>query len=70
VKRLARGFRRGHDDSLACKHRDVSCCPECAKAHEEIVNVCGQHYWVPDAAERKALIAEMDAFVAGQTRLV
>jgi hypothetical protein len=52
VKRLPRGFRRGHDDSLACVHRDCSCCRECAAKHAEIVEVGATHFWVPDAAER------------------
>lgn len=58
-KRLPRGFRRGHDDSLACPHRDISCCDACAKAHEEIVDVYGNHYWIPDPIERSALVTDM-----------
>lgn len=57
AKRLPRGFRRGHDDSLACKHRDLSCCPECVAKYPEIVNVVGRHFWVPDEQERAELLA-------------
>lgn len=57
AKRLPRGFRRGHDDSLACKHRDLTCCHDCAAAHPEIVDVVGMHYWVPDEDERAELLA-------------
>jgi len=42
---------------LACKHRDVSCCASCAAAHCEIVDVCGQHFWIADEAERADLMA-------------
>lgn len=59
AKRLPRGWRRGHQDDLACPHRDVSVCPPCAAAHAEVVEVYGQHYWMPDAEERAALLAEM-----------
>jgi len=58
TKRLPRGFRKGHDGSLACPHRDISCCGECAKAHEEIVDVVGCHFWVPNPADRAQLLAE------------
>lgn len=54
--KLPKGFRRGHDDSLACPHRDVSCCEACAKTHEEIVDAAGQHYWVSDPKERAELV--------------
>jgi hypothetical protein len=43
-QRLPRGFRRGRDDSIACPHRDVTCCPECATNNPEIVEVYGRHY--------------------------
>lgn len=52
MKRLPKSFRRGHDDSLACPHRDVSCCGECAAKHVEIVEIGSTHFWVPDVAER------------------
>jgi len=43
-KRLPKGFRHGHDDSLACPHREVTCCEECAAANREIIEVYGRHY--------------------------
>jgi len=58
--RLPRGFRRGHDDSLACPHRDVSCCDACAAKHVEIVDVVGAHFWIPDPAERAKLAETKD----------
>jgi hypothetical protein len=61
MKRLPRGFRRGHDDSLACKHRDVSCCGECATKYPEVVDVCGAHFWVPDEHERVDLLRQLAA---------
>jgi len=54
-KRKPRGFRTGHDDSLACPHRDVTCCPECAAKYPEIMDVAGRHYWVTDPDERAEL---------------
>ena len=50
-----RNFREGHTGNLACPHRDVSCCPACAQAHEEIVEVGGQHFWIDDPEERAEL---------------
>lgn len=55
-KRLPRGFRRDHDDSVICPHRDLSCCDECASKHEEIIEVVGRHYWVADKKERDELL--------------
>jgi hypothetical protein len=52
-------FRTGHDGALACRHRDCSCCDECASAHPEIVEVYGAHFWVADVAERARLRADM-----------
>lgn len=63
-RRLPRGFRRGHDDSLACPHRDCTCCNACAGKHIEIVEVGSTHFWVPNEAERIALIVEIGALAA------
>lgn len=57
--RLPQGFLEGHSGDLACPHRDVSCCPACAHAHVEIVEVYGQHFWVANLAERVALRLSM-----------
>jgi hypothetical protein len=57
--RLPKGFREGHSGDLACPHRDVSCCAVCAAAHPEIVEVYGQHFWVPSAAERTSIAVDM-----------
>lgn len=60
-KRLPKGFRKGTQDEIACPHRDLSCCPTCAAAHVELVDVAGRHYWYADPAEReeiKRLITE------------
>jgi hypothetical protein len=51
----------GHCGDLACPHRDVTCCADCAKAHVEIVLVYGQHFWVADKEEREALVRDMAA---------
>ena len=59
AKRLPRGFRRGHDDTIACPHRDMSCCTECANKHAELVDVYGVHYWIPNEAERAKLAEEV-----------
>jgi len=50
--RLPRNFKEGHTGNLACPHRDVTCCDECAAKHIEIVEVFGQHFWLADQAER------------------
>lgn len=57
--RLPQGYRRGHDDSIACPHRDLSVCPGCAILHPELVEVYGNHYWIADPKERETLKAEM-----------
>lgn len=49
------GFRDGHGGDLACPHRDLSCCDDCAKAHPEIVESAGRHYWVNDPVERELM---------------
>jgi hypothetical protein len=64
--RKPRGFREGHTGSLACPHRDVSCCPVCAAKHEEVIEVYGQHYWMDDAQERAQLLADMKAHEASR----
>jgi len=56
-KRLPKGFRRGHDDSLACPHREVTCCPECAGSNPEIIEVFGRHYWISDEKEHAETLA-------------
>jgi hypothetical protein len=62
---LPRGFREAHETGeLHCPHRDVSTCPSCASAHEEIVEVGGQHFWVQDPTER----AELQALAAKSKR--
>ena len=43
------------DGYLICQHRDLSVCTSCATAHDEIVEVFGVHYWIPDADERQHL---------------
>lgn len=53
--KLPKGFREGHCGDIACPHRDVTCCAPCAGAHEEIVEVGGQHFWVKNDAERAEL---------------
>lgn len=60
TKRMPRGFRKGHDGSIACPHRDKSCCNDCAKAHEEIVDIVGAHFWIANPVDRAAMKAEME----------
>ena len=60
LRRMPRGFRAGHDGSLACPHRDVSCCEGCASAYPEIVDVMGAHFWISDPNERAALSDALD----------
>jgi hypothetical protein len=59
-KRMPRGFRVGHNGDLACPHRDVSCCDNCAKNNPEIVEVFGQHFWESDPVENATLRKEME----------
>jgi len=59
--RLPKDFRRGHSDELACKHRDVTCCPACAAKHPEIIEVYGQHFWIDNAMDRHYLRQMMES---------
>jgi hypothetical protein len=62
MTRLPRDLRRGHDDSIACRHRDVSCCAGCVTQHSpNLVDVLGRIYWIPDSAERAEILAEITA---------
>ena len=45
------------DGSVVCKHRDVSCCRECAARHDSVIVVGGLEMFEPDPDERKALSA-------------
>ena len=63
MNRLPAGFRTNADDSLACAHRDVSVCTSCA-SRDDVVDVYGAHYYVPDAADR----AHLAASLAGRRR--
>lgn len=54
--KLPKGFRRGSTDSIACPHRDVTCCEACARSNDEIVEAAGVHFWISDPAERSDLI--------------
>lgn len=42
-----KGWREGHDSSLACPHRDCSVCPACALANPEAQDCAGAHFWIP-----------------------
>jgi hypothetical protein len=46
------------DGALVCPHRDLTCCGLCAEKYEQVVDVYGVHYWVPDPKERAALVED------------
>jgi hypothetical protein len=51
------GFREDPDTGqLSCPHRDVTCCPACAKKYPEIVEVGGQHFWTHSPSEKQELL--------------
>lgn len=56
---LPRGWREHPTGALACPHRDVTCCPGCARSRVEVVEVFAQHFWIPDPAERAALVRQI-----------
>ena len=57
MSKMPRGFHTNtYEENLVCPHRDISCCRDCATAHEEIVEVYGIHYWITDPAERAELV--------------
>jgi hypothetical protein len=51
-------FRTNADGTAVCPHRDLSVCPACA-SDPAVVEVVGAHYYIPDAAERARLLAEL-----------
>lgn len=52
-------FRRNADDSIACPHRDVSCCGMCEVSNPEIIDVMGAHFWCATRDERNTLVTEI-----------
>jgi len=59
VTRKPKGFTTGHDDSLACSHRDLSVCDGCESRYANIVNIYSTCYWVRDYAEWLELVNEL-----------
>lgn len=56
MKQLPANFHEDtYEGNVVCAHRDLSCCPICADAHEEIIEVYGLHFWVINKAERQTL---------------
>lgn len=55
IRRPPKGWRTGHDGDLACPHRDVSVCADCARLHVEVIEIYGQHFWIASEAERAVL---------------
>jgi hypothetical protein len=51
VTRKPKGFRVGFSEELACSHRDISTCDQCAGTYANIIEVYGTHYWVRDYSE-------------------
>jgi hypothetical protein len=51
VKAKPAGFREGHEGELACSHRDVSTCTDCANTYANIVECYGVHYWMRSEIE-------------------
>lgn len=49
------------EGNIVCPHRDLSVCPTCADAHDEIVEVVGLHFWITDPAERAELLTAIGA---------
>jgi hypothetical protein len=61
VARLPSGWKPAGDGTVACPHRDLFVCAKCDAQHPEVVNVYEAFFWIPDEAERSAVIAEMEA---------
>lgn len=45
-------YRTNADDSIVCKHRDISCCDACLAADDNLVDIYGHVYIVDDRAVR------------------
>lgn len=58
--RRPKGWTVGHDDSVACPHRSLSVCPDCAARYSDrVVEVYGTHAWMTSDAERTLMLASM-----------
>jgi len=55
--RIPAGWSLGHDDSLACPHRDLFVCDACQTGEHahQIFTVYGLHYWAANATEATEL---------------
>ena len=53
VNRKPAGMREGHNEELACRHRNTTVCLECVNTYENIVEVFGAFYWVATKEELK-----------------
>jgi hypothetical protein len=55
---LPTGWFTDRDEAVACQHRDMFVCPDCAAKHaDRVVEVYGRHYWAYDDAEFRELSA-------------
>jgi len=59
--RLPRGWKPVSGGGVACRHRDLSVCPECQDAHVVLVNVYEAFFWVRDEEERAELLDHLTA---------
>ena len=62
AKSMPAGFREVFEAELACPHRDMSTCQDCAKTYANIVACYGVHYWMRSEAE----LAEFNEMVNAQ----
>jgi len=58
LARKPKGFREGFDGELACPHRNISTCAECAVKYANIYEVYEQHFWFRDLDEMVWTIKE------------
>lgn len=59
MREQASPVREQADGSAVCRHRDLGVCSRCAE-HPWYVEVYGAHYWLPDAADRRSIIMEIE----------
>lgn len=64
MKLNGRHFHEQKNGELICEHRDLSVCEDCLASSVKLVDIYGAVYFIPDAAEREAILTELEEFRA------
>jgi hypothetical protein len=59
LARKPKGWTSGYDGNIACLHRDLSVCDDCATKYGNVYEVYSQHYWAIDLADLQDVIEQI-----------